>query len=100
MIDGNYNVEARTPLGAKKGTLVLTTEGEVCKAELTIAGKTAHLQGTLGDAGLVTFEGSIKLPFPIGKVAYTLDGTVEGDTLKGVCRTKKFSFDVNGTRIS
>lgn len=99
MIDGRYNVEAKTPLGKKEGTLVLATEGNVCNADLTIIGKTKHLVGTI-DGQEVTFEGQISLPFPIGKTSFTLTGTVEGDVLSGVCKTKKFSFDVNGTRVS
>lgn len=97
MIDGTYNVAAKTPLGKKAGTLVLVTSGEACDADLTIAGKTKHLTGTL-DGETVTFTGSVHLPFPIGNVNYTLSGTVTGDVLSGTCRTKKFSFDVEGTR--
>lgn len=97
MIDGTYTVEAKTPLGKRGGQLVMTTEGDVCTADLSIAGKTKRLLGTL-DGENVTFEGKIHLPFPIGNVNWTLTGTVEGDELKGVCRTKKFSFDVHGTR--
>jgi hypothetical protein len=99
MIDGTYNVEAKTPLGKKAGTIVLATEDNVCNAELSVAGKTAHLKGTV-DGENVTFEGSTKMPFPFGKVNYTLVGTVEGDNLHGTCKTKKFSFEINGTRVS
>ncbi|MDO4806762.1 MAG: hypothetical protein Q4A07_05885 [Coriobacteriales bacterium] len=99
MIDGTYNVSARTPLGAKAGTLVMATNGTTCDADLTIAGKTKHLVGSI-DGETVTFEGSIHLPFPIGNVRYVLSGTVKGDTLSGTCRTKKFSFDVQGTRVA
>lgn len=98
MIDGTYNVKAKTPLGSREGTIVLVTDGSTCVADLTIAGKTAHLTGVL-EGETVTFDGTVKMPFPIGKVDYTLSGTVEGDELKGVCRTKKFSFDVLGSRV-
>ena len=99
MIDGTYDVKAKTPLGKKKGTLILTTNGETCEADLTIAGKTKHLTGTL-EGETVTFTGSVHLPFPLGNVEYTLSGTVTEDTLSGTCRTKKFSFDVEGTRVA
>ena len=97
MIDGTYDVTAKTPLGKKAGTLVLVTNGDVCEADLTVAGKTKHLEGTMSGQE-VTFEGTVKLPFPIGKVNYTLVGTVEGDELVGTCKTKKFSFDIQGMR--
>lgn len=99
MIDGIYNVKARTPLGAKAGQLVMATTKNKCAAELTIAGKTKHLEGTL-KGETVTFEGSVHLPFPFGKVSYVLEGTVRGDELVGKCRTKKFNFDVQGTRVA
>lgn len=99
MIDGTYNVQAKTPLGKKAGTLILTTDQSNCNAELSIAGKTTHLVGTI-DGELVTFTGKVKLPFPIGEVSYTLEGSVEGDDLKGVCRYKKASFEVSGTRCA
>ncbi len=99
MLDGTYEVSAKTPLGKKRGDLVLATEGDVCNATLSVGKKTANLQGALNDDE-VTFEGSVKMPFPFGKVKYVLVGTVVGDTLIGVCRTKKFSFDVNGTRVA
>lgn len=99
MIDGTYDVKARTPLGAKAGKLVMATNGTTCDADLTIAGKTKRLTGTI-DGEVVTFEGSVHLPFPIGNVKYVLSGTVEGDTLSGACRTKKFKFDVQGTRVA
>lgn len=98
MIDGTYTVEAKTPLGKRGGSLVLSTEGNACTADLTIAGKTKRLEGTIeGDE--VTFEGSVHLPFPIGNQNFVLSGTVNGDELVGVCRTKKFKFDVHGTRV-
>lgn len=99
MIDGTYDVSAKTPLGKKKGTIVLAADGDVCNAKLTIMGKTKDLKGSIAGEE-VTFEGNVSLPFPIGKVDYVLTGTVEGDDLSGVCKTKKFKFDVNGTRVA
>ncbi|MBR3225955.1 MAG: hypothetical protein IKF78_11605 [Atopobiaceae bacterium] len=99
MIDGIYEVKARTPLGKKGGTVVLITNGSVCDADLFIGKKSKHLQGTL-DGEQVTFEGSVKMPSPFGKVKYRLTGTVEGDALIGLLRTKKFKFKVRGNRVS
>ena len=97
MIDGTYTVEAKTPLGKRGGSLVLTTEGDACTADLTVAGKTKRLEGVI-DGDQVTFEGSIHLPFPFGNQKWVLTGTVEGDEIVGVCSTKRFKFDVSGTR--
>ena len=99
MIDGTYEFKAKTPLGKKAGTLVLVTGDNTCDADLTVKGKSKHLQGSLNGEE-VTFEGTVKLPFPFKTVDYTLVGTVVGDTLVGVCKTKKFEFDINGTRVA
>lgn len=98
MIDGTYNVKARTPLGKKAGTLVLATDQNLCNAKLSIGKKTKELVGTI-EGEDVSFVGKVKLPFPFGKVNYMLVGSVDGDELSGVCHTKKFSFDVSGTRV-
>ncbi len=99
MLDGTYEVKARTPLGKKRGTVVLTSNGNVCDAELHIGKKSKQLQGVF-DGEFVMFEGSVKMPRPFGKVEYQLVGTVEGDVLFGILSTKKFKFEVNGSRVS
>jgi hypothetical protein len=99
LIDGTYAVEARTPLGSKSGTLVLASDGDACTADLTVAGKTKRLDGVL-EGDVATFGGSVKLPFPFGRLDFTLSGGVVGDVLTGICSTKKFSFDVSGRRIA
>lgn len=99
MIDGTYTVRAKTPLGKQKGTLAITTEGDRCHALLKLGDKTKALEGPLSGNN-ATFNGMVKLPFPIGKTDFTIDGTVDGDKLKGVCHTKKFHFDIEGERIA
>ena len=99
MIDGTYEFEAKTPLGKKEGTLVAVGNGDVCEADLTMLGETKHLKGSL-DGNTATFTGSVNLPFPIGKVDYTLVGTVEGDELKAKLTSKKFNFDIFGHRVA
>lgn len=99
MIDGTYAVSAKTPFGAKNGHITLATDGTACTGDLTIGEKGKRLEGVVND-GTVTFEGSVHLPFPFGNVAFTIEGTVEGDVLVGACRTKKFKFDIEGTRVS
>lgn len=99
MLDGMYEVIAKTPLGKKKGEILMVTQGDQCVADLTVAGKTKRLTGTV-EGEVVTFTGSVNMPFPFGKQEFTLSGTVNGDNLTGECRTKKFHFGVSGTRIA
>ena len=97
MVDGTYDVFAKTPLRKKSVQRVVATDGDSCGADVVMGDRRQHLDGTL-DENHATFTGEVKLPFPLGKVAFTIDGSIVGDTLKGVCRTKKFSFDITGTR--
>lgn len=99
MVDGTYAVEGRTPLGKKKGTLVLATDGGTCTADLDMAGRSKRFEGAV-DGDHVSFSGSLKLPFPLGLVNYELECDVVGDELTGTCRSKKFSFAVKGTRTA
>ncbi len=99
MLDGVYSVTAKTPLGKKGGEIVMVTQGDQCVADLTVAGKTKRLMGTI-EGDIVTFTGSVHMPFPFGNQDFTLSGTVNGDELTGECRTKKFHFGVSGTRIA
>jgi len=99
MIDGIYTVKAKTPLGRKEGMLVAVTSGSTCLAELTVGKRSKRLEGTVQN-DVVTFEGSIKLPSPIGQTNFLITGTVEGDELKALCTTKKFKFDIAGTRVA
>lgn len=98
MIDGTYDIKAKTPLGKKKGSLVLVTSGDVCDADVSVGKKAKHLRGSIQDS-IVSFEGTVKLHKPFGELDYVLTGAVEGDELKGVCTTKKFKFDIIGTRV-
>lgn len=94
---GTYDVFAKTPLGKKSVQLIVAGDGNACSADVVMGDRRRHLDGVL-DGNRATFEGEVKLPFPIGKVAFTIDGTIEGDILTGVCRTKKFTFDITGVR--
>ena len=99
MIDGTYDIKAKTPLGKKSGRLVLTTNDTQCEASLEMLNKKTRSMGTVDGDNLV-FTGTVNLPFPLGKVNYELTGTVKGDDLEGVFKSKKFTFDVTGIRVA
>lgn len=98
-VDGTYDVFAKTPLGKKSVQLVVVSDGDSCSADVVMGERRKHLDGEL-DGNHALFTGEVKLPFPIGKVAFTIEGSIVGDTLTGVCRTKKFTFDITGRRAA
>ncbi len=96
MVDGTYAVVVRTPLGACKAEVTLTSSGTACTAELAAKGKTGSAEGTLeGDA--FRFEGEAVTT--LGKISYVAEGTADGSALTGTVRTKKGTLHVTGKRI-
>ena len=98
MIDGTYNIEFDTPLGRKKGTVVLRTEGEVVFADIDapLLGQKSMQGHFEGDAFTAEGSGKIKL---IGKVDFTLQGKVEGDSLHVDIKSNKGDYVLEGTRV-
>lgn len=99
MIDGTYDLVAHTPVGDKDGQIVVSTDGNVCNATLIMLGQTNTAEGTL-EGNTASFEGVAKLPFPLGKIKYTLVGTVEGDDLTAEFSGKGMTFTITGTRVA
>lgn len=98
MIDGTYNIEFDIPLGRKKGTVTLRTEGDVVFADIEapLLGK-QHGEGHV-DGNTFTAEGSGKFKL-VGKVDYTLKGVVEGNDLHVDIQSSKGEIKLDGTRI-
>ena len=97
MIDGKYNVEMDTPLGHKKGTVEMTTEGDTVYADIhaPIIGKkraTGHVEGDT-----FTAEGTFKVPL-VGKITYSLRGEVVGDDMRISIDSSKGQFEIAGKR--
>lgn len=95
-LDGTWDTVVNTPMGAQKGTLTLSTDGE------NLSGEMAGAQGTLAlhDGKANGNEGSWKAdltnPMPI-----TLEFTVkaEGDELSGNVKLGAFgNASITGTR--
>ncbi len=98
MIDGTYRMEIDSPLGHKRGTVTMRTEGNVVYADIDapIIGKVTS-QGHV-DGDNVSGEGMFKLGL-FGKVSYKLQGRVEGDKLHITINTNKGTITAEGTRI-
>lgn len=99
MIDGTYQFNSKTPLGKQKGTIEIATDGPVAAATINAAGKSKHLTGTL-DGNKATFAAEVKLPFPFGKLKFNIDGEVVGEELLARVSTKRFKFNVTGTKVA
>lgn len=98
MLDGSYKMEMDTPLGLKKGTLDVRTEGEKAflHVDAPLIGKKQFECQANGDE--FDFDGSFKLKL-IGTITFKAHGTVEGDDIHVALETDKGTFQINGTRV-
>ena len=96
MIDGTYSAVLKTPMGAKKGELILKTEGEVLTGAMLVLGKENLINTGKVNGNEFTFTGKLKTA--VGMLEYECIGSVEGDELVGIAKTKKGNMQLKGTR--
>lgn len=97
MLEGKYQVILKTPMGAKKGELLLKNENSVLTGSMTALGKTNALTPGTTDGECFQFSGELQTA--VGKLAYDCSGKVEGDVITGSAKTKKGSMAMSGKRI-
>ena len=84
MVDGTYQVRMRTPLGVKNGELILHSNDGTLNGSLVVMGKKNIFKG--------------KIQTSVGKTDYVCSGSVNGDELSGIAKTKKGDLALNGIR--
>lgn len=97
MIDGTYHIQVETPLGRKRGKVVLRTNGSAGTADIDapIIGK-QHVKGQV-DGNTFSAKGTFSVKF-VGKVNYSLTSEVVGDVAQIHIKTNKGNFELTGTR--
>lgn len=96
MIDGSYQVMLKTPMGVKKGELILQSAEGVLSGKMIVMGKENPIGPGTTDGSAFRFSGEIKTA--VGKLAYECTGNVSGDALSGVAKTKKGDLALSGKR--
>lgn len=96
MISGTYSINLKTPLGVKKGELTLEENSGVLTGRMNALGKENSIEPGTCVGNDFTFSGKLKTA--VGLLAYECSGTVDGDTLAGVAKTKKGDLQMKGTR--
>ena len=83
----DYDVTIATPMGKMDGKVVLNINGTALSGKITFMGKENEFSGgTIEENGNVSFKGDLKTP--IGKMPYTIAGTVAGGKVKATAKTK------------
>ena len=95
MINGTYEVKMKTPMGLKKGELVLNQYGNVLTGTMVILGKETPIENGETDGEHIRFSGELKTP--VGKVAFDCVGTIKDGALNAEAKTKKGNFILTGT---
>ncbi|MGN1024520.1 MAG: hypothetical protein ACI4OJ_13525 [Lachnospiraceae bacterium] len=96
MVAGTYDVALKTPMGVKKGTLVLEEADGKLSGQIRVMNRENDIaEGSVkGDA----FSFSGKLKTAVGVTAYTCTGTVQADTMQGNVNTARGVMQLTGTR--
>ena len=95
-VDGTWDVTTNTPMGAQKGTLTLTTDGDSLSGTMAGAQGTAQLQEPAVNGNDVSWKLDITNPMPL-----TLEfaATVDGDKISGNVKLGSFgNATFEGTR--
>ncbi len=85
-VEGQWNVTMETPLGTQRFSLKFSQSAGAWSGTM-VAEKTgaSELSALKVDGATVSFE--TKVSSPMGPLKLDMSGTVQGDTLTGVCKT-------------
>jgi hypothetical protein len=96
-VDGKWEIVINSPLGARKASLDIATNGSALTGTQTAEQGSGPLENGKVDGNNVAWSAKISSPMPM-----TLDftGTVEGDKLSGSVKAGAFgSFPFSGNRV-
>ena len=96
MIDGTYSLILKTPMGARKGELILHTDGGALTGAIVVKGKESPIESGTADGERFAFTGA--LDTAMGRMDFAASGIVAGDALTGEAKTKKGIMKMNGKR--
>lgn len=97
MVNGSYQVKLRTPLGVKKGELVLQSQGDVLTGRMIVMGKENEIGPGTVNGDSFRFEGKLKTA--VGELAYVCSGSVHENELTGTVKTKKGDMPLSGACV-
>ena len=96
MVTGKWNIEIVAPIGKLGGTLDLTADGNVLTGTLTDPNGTYDITDASVNGNEFSFK--CKLKTPMGAMAFTFTGAVDGDSIGGKAKMMMGSMDFTGAR--
>ena len=98
MITGKYEVSLKTPMGLKKGELILFDAEGLITGKMVVMGKENEIDPGKSNGGNFTFSGKLKTA--MGVVPYTCEASISGEAISGTVKTKKGDMALTGHRKS
>ena len=95
-VDGNWQLVVSTPMGERRATLSLKTEGDTLTGTQLANGNTAEIFDGTVNGNQLSWKVSISDPMPL---TLEFNGTVDGDEVTGSVTLGNFgSSSFSGTR--
>lgn len=96
MVSGTYEIMMKTPMGVKKGQMIMNEDGEKLSGAFVIKGKDNPFTDETVTGDHFSFGG--ELMSPVGKMVYTCEGDVTGDEVTAKAVAKKGALTISGKR--
>lgn len=94
--DGTWSITVDTPMGSRKTTLELKTNGDKLEGSQSEGSNKTDITEGRAEGNLVTWKVAIADPMPM---TLEFTGEIDGDSIKGKAGTGMFgSFPFTGTR--
>jgi len=95
-LDGTWNIEISSPMGAQKATLEFKVDGDVITGTQNAPQGSAPIENGKAEGDRATWSANVTSPMPM-KLEF--DVTATGDTLAGTVKAGAFGqFPVKGAR--
>ena len=92
-----FQIELRSPMGLKKGNIMLNVLNEAVEATLECLGNRHILSGTLDKSGKLLCKGILKTP--IGEEPFEIEANIAGNHFDGLFRRKNQSYEICGDKL-
>jgi hypothetical protein len=86
-VDGNWELNVKTPMGQQTGTVALTSDGSNLTGSSTNNGETVDIYEGAVDGDTATWKADATKPFPM---TLTFNVTIDGDSISGTAKAGAF----------
>ena len=95
-VDGNFDVEVKTPVGLQSGSLALAAHGDKLTGQLVTPKGTSEITEGSVTGDHVSFTAKIKTP--MGRMKAHIEGDVDGDRFVGTAKLPLGLAQISGVR--